>query len=93
MSEKKARNRNKIQVMAEMLEVCIDATAPTRIASVANVSRRAFRPFLDGLVNRGFLGKIDRAYSQRIVYQTTQKGEDVLEQIYQLRDAFGEELW
>ncbi len=93
MDETKMQRRNKIQVMAEMLEVCIDATPPTRIAGVANVSRRAFRPFLDGLVNRGFLMKIDRAYSQRFVYQTTQEGEDVLVLIHQLRDAFGEELW
>jgi len=85
--------RNRIQAMADMLEASVDAVPPTRILGISNVTRRSFRHRLDGLVSRGFLRKIEQANSERFLYQTTQEGEDVLELVHRLRDAFGEKLW
>ena len=85
--------RNKIQILADMLEASIDVTPSTKILGVANVTSRSFRCYLDGLVSRGFLREIEQAYSERLLYQTTQEGEDVLELVHRLRNAFGEELW
>ena len=85
--------RNRVQILADMLEASVDAVPPTRMMDTANVTRRSFTRNLDGLVSRGFLRKIEQAYSERRLYQTTQKGEDVLELIHQIRDTLGEELW
>jgi len=93
MNKKKTPKRNRIQVLADMLEASVDAVPPTRISGTANVTRRSFKRHLDGLVSRGFLRKIKLDYSERFLYQTTKEGEYVLELIYQLRDTFGEALW
>lgn len=93
MNEKKKLRRNKIQVLADILEASVDAAPPTRMMSTTNMGRIAFKRHLNRLVSRGFLKKIEQAYSKRLLYQTTQEGEDVLKLIRQLRDTLGEDLW
>ena len=93
MFHSKTPRRSELQVIADVLEASIEATPPTKILGMANVTPCSFRLLLNELVSRGLLKKTKRAYSERFLYQTTKDGDEALQLIRRLRDVLGEELW
>jgi predicted transcriptional regulator len=66
------RNRGTIEMMASILEVCLEGTKKTHILYRANISSDPLNEYLELLVKSGMLEKSE-------LYRTTVKGRIYLE--------------
>ena len=71
--------RSRQEIFSQILDICINGANKTRIVYQANLNFRTVNPYLDILVKNQHL--IETGQGDQILYQTTQKGMDLLESI------------
>lgn len=70
--------------MAQILDICLQAdTSKTRIIYKANMNFNTINPHLESLIKRGLLEVIP---CNGLVYRTTPKGKNVLEDLRAIED-------
>ena len=76
--------RDKTQIMAAILNTCINGANKTRVVYQANLNFKTVNPYLDTLVGKGFL---DVKQGTRILYETTDKGTELLETLVNIEET------
>jgi predicted transcriptional regulator len=71
--------RSKQEIFSQILNICMNGANKTRIVYQANLNFRTVNPYLDILIKNQHL--IETGQGEQILYQTTQKGTDLLETI------------
>jgi len=79
--------RDKIQIMAAILNTCISGANKTRVVYQSNLNFNTVNPYLDTLVGNGLL---DVKHGPRILYKTTEKGTDLLENLMNIKETLNE---
>ena len=59
-------------IASQILKVCVNGASKTRIVYQANLNSVSAKPYLDNLINNGFMEVVPEG--SRIIYKTTQKG-------------------
>jgi predicted transcriptional regulator len=70
--------RSKQEIIAQILEVCLDSSSKTRIVYQVNLNFRTINPYLDILIKNNL---IDVNEAEQKLYKTTLKGVDLLDTI------------
>ena len=76
--------RDKIQIMAAILDICMSGANKTRVVYQSNLNFKTVNPYLDTLVGNGLL---DVKHGPRILYETTEKGTDLLENLVNIEET------
>lgn len=79
--------RNRIQIMSEILETCMNGANKTRVVYQSNLNFRTVNPYLDQLVDRDLIQIVPE---KPILYKTTNKGVEMLRDFNKVYDALGE---
>lgn len=79
-------NRTRIEIIYEMLSVCLTPTSKTHIMYRCNMSLEQLNRYLDLLVSSILL----RHSPKERKYQTTEKGKEFIKQYEHLKDLLGE---
>ena len=75
--------RDKNQIMAAILNTCINGANKTRVVYQTNLNFKTVNPYLDTLVGNGLL---DVKQGSRILYETTDKGNELLETLVNIEE-------
>ena len=75
--------RDKNQIMAAILNTCMNGANKTRVVYQANLNFKTVSPYLDTLIGSGFL---DVKQDTRILYETTDKGTELLETLVNIEE-------
>jgi len=78
------KNRGTIEMMASILEVCLESTKKTHILYRANISSDPLNEYLEFLVKSGMLEKTE-------LYRTTVKGRIYLEHFKGILSLLGKD--
>lgn len=70
--------RSKQEIIAQILEVCLERSSKTRIVYQVNLNFRTINPYLQLLLKNELL---DMVIEEQKLYKTTAKGEILLESI------------
>ena len=81
-AKRQRKNRNRMQIAADILEVAKDLSHKTRIMYQANLSSELLRKYLDALTKSGLLHAPEKG---KKLFVITEKGHRFLEQFYELR--------
>jgi len=84
--------RDKIEIVRDLLQVCEEETAKTRILRFANIQYNSLPQFLEPLVREGYIEKIPaKTRDKRTFYnwRTTTRGKTLLREIEELLDRLG----
>ncbi len=76
--------RNREEIISQILNVCKNGAIKTRVVYQANLNFKTVGPYLDLLVKNDLL---EIQQGEKMLYETTQKGESLLEAIDQVRLA------
>jgi predicted transcriptional regulator len=76
ITEKTPKRRDKLGIIAEILEIAKDGTLKTQIMYKANLSFAQLNVYLEFMLKIRLLGKF--VSGGRVVYRTTEKGLDYL---------------
>ncbi len=76
------QRRTRDEILAEVLEVCLEGASKTRIVYRTNMNFRTVVPYVASLSEHGFIELDDR--SQK--YKTTEKGVKLLDMIQTIRE-------
>lgn len=68
--------RSKQEIIAQILEICLDSSSKTKIVYQANLNFRTINPYLDILMKNGLL---EVSEVEQTLYRTTPKGRDLLD--------------
>jgi predicted transcriptional regulator len=80
--------RNRDEIVSKILSICIGAACKTRIVYQANLNFRTVSPYLDLLIKSNM---IEVRRDQRIHYETTQKGIDLMKSINQIHNVLDDQ--
>ncbi|MDD4161595.1 MAG: winged helix-turn-helix domain-containing protein [Methanothrix sp.] len=70
--------RSKQEIIAQILEVCLESASKTRIVYQVNLNFRTINPYLETLIKNNL---IDVCEGEQKLYKTTHKGADLLKTI------------
>ena len=73
--------RSRDAIIARILDICINGASKTRIVYQANLNFRTVNPYLDLLTKNGL---IDVKTERTVIYKTTPKGLDLLDNFRQI---------
>jgi predicted transcriptional regulator len=73
--------RSRDAIITRILDICINGASKTRIVYQANLNFRTVNPYLDLLTTNGL---IDVKTEQTVIYKTTTKGLDLLDNFRQI---------
>lgn len=76
--------RSKQEIIAKILEVCLEKASKTKIVYQANLNFRTINPYLDILRKNNL---IEVSIGEQKLYKTTQKGADLLESIKKINET------
>ena len=79
--------RSKQEIIAQILEVCLDSSSKTRIVYQVNLNFRTINPYLDMLIKKRL---IEISEAEQKLYKTTPKGADLLDTIKQVNSSLSE---
>jgi predicted transcriptional regulator len=71
------RKRTNDLIASQILKVCVNGASKTRIVYQANLNSLSAKPYLDKLINNGFMEVVPDG--SRVVYKTTMKGLELNE--------------
>ena len=74
--------RSRDVIISQILDICIKGASKTRIVYQVNLNFRTINPYLDLLTKNGL---IDVKKEQIIVYETTPRGLDLLDNFKQIQ--------
>jgi len=81
------KRRENAEIIAEILEVCIDGASKTRIVTQTNLNFRTAEPHIALLIKKGLLEAIP--HRTRLWYRTSPKGKKILEKMKEIWGLFG----
>jgi predicted transcriptional regulator len=73
--------RNREEIISQILNVCRNGAIKTRVVYQANLNFKTVEPYLDLLVKNNLL---EVQQGEKRMYETTEKGESLLEAINQV---------
>ena len=79
--------RSKQEIIAQILEVCLDSSSKTRIVYQVNLNFRTINPYLDMLMKNRL---IEISEAEQKLYKTTPKGVGLLDTIKQVNSSLSE---
>jgi predicted transcriptional regulator len=79
--------RSKQEIIAQILEVCLDSSSKTRIVYQVNLNFRTVNPYLDILTKNSL---IEMSEAQQKLYTTTQKGAGLLDTMKKVNSTLSE---
>ena len=74
--------RSRDVIISQILDICVKGASKTRIVYQVNLNFRTINPYLDLLTKNGL---IDVKKEQIIVYETTPRGLDLLDNFKQIQ--------
>ncbi len=77
--------RSRQEIFSQILTICMNGANKTRIVYQANLNFRTVNPYLDILLKNQNL--IETGQGEQVLYQTTQKGINLLESITKVNDT------
>ena len=80
--------RSKQEIIAQILEVCLESSSKTRIVYQVNLNFRTINPYLDILTKNKL---IEVNGSEQTLYKTTSKGLDLLDAIKKVNSSLSKE--
>jgi predicted transcriptional regulator len=75
--------RSRDLIISQILDICIKGASKTRIVYQANLNFRTINPYLDLLTRNGL---IDVKKEQTLIYETTPRGLDLLDNFKQIQN-------
>ena len=78
--------RNREEIISQILNVCRNGAIKTRVVYQANLNFKTVEPYLDLLVKNNLL-EVQQGEKKR--YETTEKGETLLEALNQVSELSG----
>jgi predicted transcriptional regulator len=75
--------RSRDMIISQILDICIDGASKTKIVYQANLNFRTINPYLDLLTKNGL---INVKKEQTIVYRTTPRGLNLLDNFKQIQN-------
>lgn len=79
------QKRSRDQIIAKILDTCMDGANKTKIVYQANLNFRTINPPLDLLLDKGFL---EASQGERVIYRTTQAGVRAMETLQEARAIY-----
>ena len=76
--------RSKQEIIAQILEVCLEKSSKTRIVYQVNLNFRTINPYLQLLIKNELLDLLER---EQKLYMTTARGESLLESIKKINKS------
>ena len=80
--------RSKQEIIAQILEVCLESASKTRIVYQVNLNFRTVNPYLEILIRNNLL---EIGKGEQTLYKTTQKGVDLLETIKKVNESLSKD--
>lgn len=81
---KKMTKRSKQEIIAQILEVCLEKSSKTRIVYQVNLNFRTINPYLQLLIKNELLDLLE---GEQKLYKTTARGESLLESIKKINKS------
>ena len=78
--------RNREEIISQILNVCRNGAIKTRVVYQANLNFKTVGPYLDLLVKNNL---IEVQQGEKKMYETTEKGETLLEALNQVSELSG----
>ena len=78
--------RNREEIISQILHVCRNGAIKTRVVYQANLNFKTVEPYLDLLVKNNLL---EVQQGEKKMYETTEKGETLLEALNQVSELSG----
>ena len=78
--------RNREEIISQILNVCRNGAIKTRVVYQANLNFKTVEPYLDRLVKNNLL---EVQQGEKKMYETTEKGETLLEALNQVSELSG----
>lgn len=78
--------RNREEIISQILHVCKNGAIKTRVVYQANLNFKTVEPYLDLLIKNNLL---EVQNGEKKMYETTQKGENLLIAINQVNELAG----
>jgi predicted transcriptional regulator len=78
--------RNREEIISQILNVCKNGAIKTRVVYQANLNFKTVEPYLALLIKNDLL---EVQQGEKKMYETTQKGESLLEAINQVNEMAG----
>ena len=75
--------RSRDVIISQILDICTKGASKTRIVYQANLNFRTINPYLDLLTKNGL---IDVKKEQTLIYETTPRGLDLLDNFKQIQN-------
>ena len=88
IKQRVSKRRDKLSIMAEILEIARDGTLKTQIMYKANLSFAQLNEYLRFMLKTHLLSKFDA--NGKEVYGATEKGEDFLQRHFELTELLKE---
>ncbi len=79
--------RSRDMIISQILDICANGASKTRIVYQANLNFRTVNPYIELLTKNGL---IDIKEGSTVLYETTQKGVDLLENFKQIQNELSE---
>jgi predicted transcriptional regulator len=79
--------RSKQEIIAQILEVCLDSSSKTRIVYQVNLNFRTINPYLDILMKNSL---IEMNEAEQKLYKTTPKGAGLLDTMKKVNSSLSE---
>jgi len=77
----RAKRRTNDLITSQILRVCANGASKTSIVYQANLNSASAKPYLDNLINNGFVEVVPEG--SRIIYKTTPKGLELSDKFRQ----------
>jgi predicted transcriptional regulator len=74
--------RSRDVIISQILDICVKGASKTRIVYQVNLNFRTINPYLDLLTKNGL---IDVKKEQTLIYETTPRGLDLLDNFKQIQ--------
>ena len=77
----RSKRRTSDLIASQILKLCVDGASKTRIVYQTNLNSTSAKPYIDHLINNGFMEAIPEG--SRIIYKTTPKGLELTKKFNQ----------
>ncbi len=75
--------RSRDMIISQILDICINGASKTKIVYQANLNFRTINPYIELLTKNGL---INVKKEQTVIYKTTPKGLDLLDNFKQIQN-------
>lgn len=79
--------RSRHTIISQILNICVSGASKTRIVYQANLNFRTINPYIDLLTKNGL---INIKQGQTVLYETTERGKELMESLKQLHSELSE---